>query len=75
MDPTYPGSGGKITAMIAAADKILSLAEEVADVMESTRAVSKQLGLRKEFPHPEEPSHCPRQKIFSNKEVLCPCLP
>ena len=36
------GTGGKITQMIAAADKILPLAEEVAHVIESAaRAVSK----------------------------------
>ena len=37
-----PGTGGKITRMIAAADKILSLAEEVAHGIENAaRAVSK----------------------------------
>ncbi len=46
LNPTYPyidpGTGGKITGMIAAADKILSLAEEVADAIESAaRAISK----------------------------------
>ena len=37
-----PGTGGKITRMIADADKILSLAEEVAYVIENAaRTVSK----------------------------------
>jgi hypothetical protein len=42
-DPSIdPGTGGKITGMIAAAGKILSLAKEVADAIENAaRAVSK----------------------------------
>ena len=46
----------RVTAVLLHGMTLAPLAEEVADEIESARgAVSKQLGLRKDFPYPEGP--------------------
>jgi hypothetical protein len=45
--------------------------KEVADVIESAaRAVSKQLGLRKESPHPEGPSETSRNSVVTKRRIF-----